>query len=105
ESVDHWHRLVGEWHAQLSKDIGSLSIGHSLRSRTSAPSDANYAVVQAAEAVLVGERLFGPGHVTSYADAQLAKFCSRSTVWLSFEHCTNARSESSPSRIRCKTAS
>jgi hypothetical protein len=74
ESVDHWHRLIGEWHAQLSKDISRLSIGHALRRRAGAASDASYAVVQAAEAALVGERLFGPGHVTSYADAQLAKF-------------------------------
>jgi hypothetical protein len=74
ESVDDWHRWIREWHAQLSKDIARLSIGHSLRRRAAAASDVSYAVVQAAEAALVGERLFGPGHVTSYADAQLAKF-------------------------------
>ena len=74
ESVDHWHRSLCDWHAQLSKDIDSLSIGHSLRRRAATATDATYAGVQAAEAALVGERLFGPGHVTSYADAQLAKF-------------------------------
>jgi PucR C-terminal helix-turn-helix domain len=74
ESVDHWNNLIDGWHAQLSNDISRLSIGHALRRRAGASSDAGYAVVQAAEAALVGERLFGPGHVTSYADAQLAKF-------------------------------
>src|SRR5207249_556122 len=32
------------------------------------------ALAQATEAVLVGDRHFGPGHVTSYADAHLASF-------------------------------
>src|SRR5207245_2113714 len=48
ESVDHWQRWIAEWHAQVSKDIGGLSIGHSLRRSTVEASDANYAVVQAA---------------------------------------------------------
>jgi hypothetical protein len=37
-------------------------------------SDTQHALVQAAEAALLGDHLFGPGHVTSYADAQLARF-------------------------------
>jgi DNA-binding PucR family transcriptional regulator len=37
-------------------------------------SDAQAALVQAAEAALLGDHLFGPGHVTSYAQAQLARF-------------------------------
>ncbi len=74
DSADHWHRCVSDWHAHLSKEIGGLSIGHYLHRRSTDLADSNYAVMQAAEAAVVGERLFGPGHVTSYADAQLAKF-------------------------------
>src|SRR5205085_117175 len=68
-----WTSRLTAWQTQLSEDFGPVSIGHALRMGAQA-SDVRYALVQATEAVLVGDRLFGPGHVTSYADAQLANF-------------------------------
>jgi hypothetical protein len=73
ESQIRWRQQVAEWHAQLSSDLGTVSLGHAVRSRADAH-DARHALVQAAEAALLGDQLFGPGHVTSYADAQLARF-------------------------------
>ena len=73
ESHVQWRRQIAEWHAGLSADVGVVSLGHIVRSGPEA-SDAHVALVQAAEAALLGDDLFGPGHVTSYADAQLARF-------------------------------
>ena len=73
ESQVQWSRQIAEWHAQLSADLGPVSLGHAVRSG-GASNDALSALVQAAEAALLGDHLFGPGHVTSYADAQLARF-------------------------------
>ena len=73
ESHVRWRRQIAEWHAGLSADLGVVSLGHAVRSGPEA-SDAHVALVQAAEAALLGDDLFGPGHVTSYADAQLARF-------------------------------
>jgi hypothetical protein len=73
ESPIRWRHQVVEWHAQLSSDLGTVSFGHAVRSRADAH-DVRHALVQAAEAALLGDQLFGPGHVTSYADAQLARF-------------------------------
>jgi DNA-binding PucR family transcriptional regulator len=74
ESVDQWNASVERWHAGLTDVLGPLTIGHALSRRGTDAATPNRAVVQAAEAALVGERLFGPGQVTSYADAQLGKF-------------------------------
>ncbi len=74
ESVDQWTASVDRWHGALTHDLGPLTIGHAMSRRGTDASTSHRAVVQAAEAALVGERLFGPGQVTSYADAQLAKF-------------------------------
>ena len=75
ESVDRpeWTSRLVEWQTQLADEFGPVSIGHALR-MGGQPSDVRYALAQATEAVLVGDRLFGTGHVTSYADAQLANF-------------------------------
>jgi hypothetical protein len=73
ESQIRWRQQVAEWHAQLSTDVGTVSLGHAVRTRADTH-DARAALVQAAEAALLGDELFGPGHVTSYADAQLARF-------------------------------
>jgi hypothetical protein len=73
ESHVRWRRQIAEWHAGLSADLGVVSLGHAVRSGPEA-SDADVPLVQAAEAALLGDDLFGPGHVTSYADAQLARF-------------------------------
>jgi sugar diacid utilization regulator len=75
ESVDRfeWTSRLIDWQARLSEEFGPVSIGHALRMGAQA-SDVRYALVQASEAVLTGDRLFGAGHVTSYADAVLAGF-------------------------------
>ncbi len=73
ESHVRWRRQIAEWHARLSADLGVVSLGHAVRSGPEA-GDAHVALVQAGEAALLGDDLFGPGHVTSYADAQLARF-------------------------------
>jgi hypothetical protein len=73
ESADDWQHFVTEWHAELTDKFGTVSIGHVVRKGVGAQ-DANYAIVQAAEALLIGDRLFGPGHLTSSAEAQLASF-------------------------------
>jgi PucR C-terminal helix-turn-helix domain len=65
-----WLRLVRECHTHMNAVLGVISIGHA------APrgSGNGRALVEAAEALRIGERLFGPGHLTSYSDAQLARF-------------------------------
>jgi hypothetical protein len=75
DAVDRieWTARLCEWQRQLLHEFGPVSIGHAVRMGAQA-SDVRYALAQATEAVLVGERLFGPGHVTSYADAQLSSF-------------------------------
>jgi hypothetical protein len=75
-SVDEWNRLVHRCHAQLSESLGTVSIGHTLL-RCGKPEARVAAIVQAAEAALIGDRLFGPGHVSSYAEAQLARLVLR----------------------------
>jgi hypothetical protein len=72
--VDSWSATLNRWHAQLSEDVGVLTIGHALCRRSTDTSSVEQTILRAAEAALAGERLFGPGQVTSYADAQLAKF-------------------------------
>jgi hypothetical protein len=73
-NVDDWTATLSRWHAQLSEEVGDLTIGHALCRRGADTIGVEQIIAQAAEAALVGERLFGPGQVTSYADAQLAKF-------------------------------
>jgi hypothetical protein len=72
KSADQWNRLVRAWHVQLSADLGRVSIGHTFQ-RCLKHNFPNAAIIHAAEAALIGDRLFGPGYVTSYAEAQLAR--------------------------------
>jgi hypothetical protein len=71
-TADEWTRLVYEWHARLSSNLGSVSIGHTFQ-RCAKRGSVATSIVHAAEAAMIGDRLFGPGHVTSYADAQVAR--------------------------------
>jgi hypothetical protein len=73
-NVDLWGETLSRWHTQLSEEVGELTIGHALCRRSADASAVEQTIVQAAEAALAGERLFGPGQIISYADAQLAKF-------------------------------
>jgi hypothetical protein len=73
-NADLWSETLSRWHTRLSEEIGELTIGHALCRRSGDGSAVEQTIVQAAEAALAGERLFGPGQITSYADAQLAKF-------------------------------
>jgi hypothetical protein len=75
ETVDpwDWSERLGDWQAELRPRLGPISIGHAVRAGAQS-GGAQQAIVHAAEAALVGDRLFGPGHVTSYASAQLARF-------------------------------
>jgi sugar diacid utilization regulator len=71
-SLDEWTRLVRECHAQLSARLGTVSIGHTFR-RCGKHEAVVTATIQAAEAALIADRLYGPGHIASYAEAQLAR--------------------------------
>ena len=74
-SVDRadWSWRLADWQARLSDELGPISVGYALR--TGAHPDQLRAVrAQATEALLVGDRLFAPGHLTSYPDAHLAEF-------------------------------
>jgi DNA-binding PucR family transcriptional regulator len=71
-SVDEWNHLVQQAHAQLSASLGTISIGHTFQ-RSGKREGMASALIQAAEAVLIADRLLGPGHVSSYAEAQLAR--------------------------------
>ena len=71
-SVDDWNRLVNECHAQLSASLGTVSIGHTFQ-RCGKREVMATALIHAAEAALISDRLFGPGHATSYSEAQLAR--------------------------------
>jgi PucR C-terminal helix-turn-helix domain len=64
---------LADWQAQVFDDIGPISIGHAVRMGVD-ESAIRCAMAQATEAAVIGDRLFGPGHVTSYADAHLADF-------------------------------
>ena len=71
-SADQWTSQVCEWHTRLSSTLGSVSIGHTFQRCAKRESVAT-SIIHAAEAALIGDRLFGPGHITSYADAQVAR--------------------------------
>jgi hypothetical protein len=71
-SVGEWSRLVRECHVQLSASLGTVSIGHTFQ-RCGKREAMATALIQAAEAALIVDRLFGPGHIASYAEAQLAR--------------------------------
>jgi PucR C-terminal helix-turn-helix domain len=71
-SADKWASQVHDWHTRLSSNLGPVSIGHTFQRCAKRDSVAT-SIVHAAEAALIGDRLFGPGHVTSYADAQVAR--------------------------------
>jgi hypothetical protein len=75
DGCEPWERRrrLAAWRAAMTSEVGVISIGHAVyRGRTSA--EFQRAMVCAAEAALMGDHLYGPGHVTSYADAQLATF-------------------------------
>jgi DNA-binding PucR family transcriptional regulator len=74
-SVDRpdWSWRLTDWQASLSDELGPVSIGYALR--MGAHLDQFRSVrAQATEALLVGDRLFAAGHLTSYPDAHLAAF-------------------------------
>lgn len=71
EAWQRRHRLQG-WQTAMAAEAGVISIGCADCRGGSA--ELERALVWAAEAALVGDREHGPGHITSYADAQLAKF-------------------------------
>jgi sugar diacid utilization regulator len=73
-NLDNWNATLNRWHAQLSEDVGELTIGYALCRRGADTSGVEQTILRAAEAALAGERLFGAGQVTSYPDAQMAKF-------------------------------
>ena len=73
ESQAQWQLQMTECHAQLSSDLGTVTLGHAVQRGIEA-NNVQQALVQAAEAALLGDDLFGPGQITSYADAQLARF-------------------------------
>ena len=72
QSAEDWSSQVHEWHARLSNNLGAVSIGHTFQRCAKRDSVAT-SIIHSAEAALIGDRLFGPGHVTSYADAQVAR--------------------------------
>ena len=74
ESQGRWGRQIAELHAHLTADLATaVTLGHAVH-RGVESRDPQYTSVQAAEAALLGEDLFGPGHATGYAEAQLARF-------------------------------
>jgi sugar diacid utilization regulator len=81
-SVEHdhhdtlgWLHLMDVWHATLRCELGDVSLGHAApRSGSSAIRRTRF---EAAEALRLGERAFGGGHLTGYGDAQLAAFLLR----------------------------
>ena len=73
--AQRWLRLVNTWHASLKNEIGDISVGHA--APRSGPSATRRTRFEAAEALRLGERAFGGGHLTGYSDAQLAAFLLR----------------------------
>jgi DNA-binding PucR family transcriptional regulator len=70
-----WLRLVEAWHARLTAELGEVSVGHAApRIGLAATRRTRF---EAAEALRLGERAFGAGHLTGYSDAQLAAFLLR----------------------------
>jgi hypothetical protein len=67
-----WTTRVQHLHGQLSSRIGSVSIGYAPPRRGSRA--LRQALVEAGEALAIGHRLFGPGHLTSYGEARVARF-------------------------------
>jgi sugar diacid utilization regulator len=72
QSADQWNRSVRALHVRMSADLGRVSIGHAFQ-RCLKYGSATVAMIHAAEAALIGDRFFGHGHLTSYAEAQLAR--------------------------------
>jgi DNA-binding PucR family transcriptional regulator len=70
-----WLRLVDDWHAMLKREVGDISVGHA--APRAGPSATRRTRFEAAEALRLGERAFGGGHLTGYGDAQLAAFLLR----------------------------
>lgn len=59
-------------HTRLTRSLGCVSIGYALCRRYEAH-HGTIAMMHAAEALSIGDRLFGPGNITGYADAQIAR--------------------------------
>jgi sugar diacid utilization regulator len=70
-----WLRLMDAWHASFRRELGDVSLGHA--APRSGPSAMRRTRFEAAEALRLGERAFGSGHLTGYGDAQLAAFLLR----------------------------
>jgi len=70
-----WLRLVDAWHASFKSELEDISLGHA--APRSGPSATRRTRFEAAEALRLGERAFGCGHLTGYSDAQLAAFLLR----------------------------
>jgi DNA-binding PucR family transcriptional regulator len=67
-----WSVQVARLHRQLRADFGTVSLGYAApRAGTGA---GKRALAEAVEALHVGDRVFGAGHLTSYGDARLAAF-------------------------------
>ncbi len=74
EQLD-WVLRIRDLHRQLGRDFGLVSVGHAPpRSGSSA---VKRAMVEAVDALRLGERIFGDGHVTSYGDARLGALLFR----------------------------
>ena len=70
-----WLRRVDAWHTSLKSELGDISVGHA--APRSGPAASRRTRYEAAEALRLGERAFGGGHLTGYSDAQLAAFLLR----------------------------
>jgi sugar diacid utilization regulator len=65
-----WVVRMGRLHRLLQADFGTVSVGYAApRAGTGA---GKRALAEALEALHIGERVFGTGHLTSYGDARLA---------------------------------
>lgn len=70
-----WQRRdrLDAWRTAIAADVGAISMGYADYCGGGV-AELERALVWAGEAVLIGDEQHGPGHITSYADAQLAKF-------------------------------
>src|SRR5262245_56095073 len=67
-----WSVQVARLHRQLRADFGTVSLGYA--APRAGTGTGKRALAEAVEALHVGDRVFGAGHLTSYGDARLAAF-------------------------------
>jgi hypothetical protein len=72
QSPDHFNQEIRDWPTALESALGTVSIGYALR-HISSSDQAEVAILDASEALATGDRLYGPGHVTSFSDALIAR--------------------------------